>query len=118
MPSALFLLAAGTLLPLAIFAIAAIDLLVQHERDTVKRDATGRVVSALTAVDAELRGSIAALQALAASENLQTGDLRAFHDEARRALASQPIAFCDLTESARIAKTRRNKELEKKCVYA
>jgi hypothetical protein len=27
-------------------------------------------------------------------------------------------AFCDLTESARIAKTRRNKELEQGSVYA
>jgi hypothetical protein len=27
-------------------------------------------------------------------------------------------AFCDLTASARIAKTRRNKELEQKSVYA
>jgi len=84
------LLAAGALLPLAIFAVAAIDLLVEHERETMKRGSTGRVVAAMSAVDAELGGAIGALQTLAASENLQTGDLHEFHTEAKRALAAQP----------------------------
>ncbi len=84
------LLAAGALLPLAIFAVAAIDLLVEHERETMKHVSMGRVIAAMSAVDAGLGGAIGALQTLAASENLQTGDLREFHTEAKRALATQP----------------------------
>jgi hypothetical protein len=38
----------------------------------------------MTAVDAEIRGHIAGLQALAAVGSLQADDLRAFHEDARR----------------------------------
>lgn len=44
----------------------------------------------MTAVDAELRGSIATLHALATSRSLQAGDLQTFHGEAARVLLSQP----------------------------
>jgi signal transduction histidine kinase/ActR/RegA family two-component response regulator len=88
--SALVTLAAGSLVPFLVFAVIAVATLVDHERRTMERETTGRVVSAMSAVDAELRGSINALQMLSASRVLQAGDLRAFHEQAQRVLATQP----------------------------
>jgi signal transduction histidine kinase/ActR/RegA family two-component response regulator len=50
----------------------------------------------MTAVDAELRGSITTVLAIAASPALTTGDLAAFHAEAQRILATQP-SWLDVT---------------------
>ncbi len=88
--SALVTLAAGSLVPFLVFAVIAVATLVAHERRTVERETTGRVISAMSAIDAELRGSINSLQMLAASRVLQAGDLRAFHEQAQRVLATQP----------------------------
>ena len=55
----------------------------------MERESLGRVRAAMSAVDTELERSIATLQALAASEHLDNGDLRAFNAEARRVLATQ-----------------------------
>ena len=85
----LFLLALGAIAPLLAMAIIAGTLLVQHERKNFESEALGRVRAAMSGVDAELRGSITTLQALAASQNLESGDIRAFNEEARRVLASQ-----------------------------
>ncbi len=85
----LFLLALGAITPLLVMAIIAGTVLVQHERQNFESEALGRVRAAMSGVDAELRGSITTLQALAASQNLEAGDIRAFHEEARRVLASQ-----------------------------
>jgi len=76
--------------PLVIAAAAAGIVLVRHERDTIERDAIGRARATMTAVDAELRGAISSMNILVSSKHLQAGDLRAFHEEARRVLASQP----------------------------
>ena len=62
----------------------------RRERETFRRGATERTLALLTAVDAELSSSIATLEALAASHDLDRNGLRAFHDEAARALRSQP----------------------------
>jgi signal transduction histidine kinase len=80
---------AGALAPVVVLAVAAAALLVRHERDTMEEEAIGRTRSAMSAVDAELRGHLAALQALAASRELESGDLRAFYEETRRVLAGQ-----------------------------
>ena len=78
-----------TLLPVAIFSIGGAYLLVERERETFERGARDRVRALITAVDAELNGSVAPLQLLASSPALQAGDLSAFRAEAERALAAR-----------------------------
>jgi hypothetical protein len=85
-----YLLVAGTLVPLIVFGVLAARHLVRHERDAVEREAIGRARSAMSAVDAHLRGSIFSLEALGASKNLEAGDIRAFHAESQRVLRTQP----------------------------
>ena len=43
-----------------------------------------RAIAVMSAIAAELRGALATLRALAASSHLETGNLAAFHAEARR----------------------------------
>ncbi|MEO7726386.1 MAG: histidine kinase dimerization/phospho-acceptor domain-containing protein, partial [Burkholderiales bacterium] len=87
--SHLYLLALGAIVPLLIVSVIAGTVLVRYDRETFEREALGRARSAMTAVNAELRGSISTAQALAASKSLAAGDIRAFHDEARRVLENQ-----------------------------
>jgi len=86
----LYLLVAGALAPMAVAAVVAALLLLDHERDTIERDALGRARAAMSAVDAHLRGSIAALETLAASKSLAAGNIRAFHAESQLVLRTQP----------------------------
>jgi PAS domain S-box-containing protein len=79
-----------TLLPMIAFAVVASVLFAQRERATFRRGATERTLALRTAVDAELAGSITALQALATSDDLASDNFRAFHAEATRVLRSQP----------------------------
>jgi len=88
--SRLFLLVAAALAPMVVFATVAALMLLQHERETMERDAIGRARSAMSAVDTHLRGSIASLETLAASKNLETGNIAAFHAESQRVLRTQP----------------------------
>jgi PAS domain S-box-containing protein len=83
-------LAAGTALPLALLLVLVGYVLVEHEKDTFRRGALDRNRAFMTAVDAELHGHIATLNALAASPALQVPDLAAFHREATRFTESQP----------------------------
>jgi hypothetical protein len=88
--SRLILLVAGALLPMAAAALVAAHLLLEHQHAALERDALGRARAAMSAVDAHLRGSIAALETLAASKSLAAGDLRAFHAETQQVLRTQP----------------------------
>jgi signal transduction histidine kinase len=88
--SHLFVLALSTLLPVAAFAVFAAVALVAQERETFRQGELNRTRAIMTAVDAELGGAIAALQALGASPALERGDLRAIHEQAARFLVSQP----------------------------
>ena len=72
--SHLFLVALGAIAPMLIMAIVAGTVLVQHERKNFESEAIGRARAAMSAVDAELRGAITTLQALAASRSLENGD--------------------------------------------
>ena len=85
----LSLLVAGAVAPVLVLAMAAGVLLVRHERQTMQSEAIGRTRSAMSAVDAEIRGHFTAIQALAASKTLETGDLAAYYDEAQRVLRGQ-----------------------------
>lgn len=88
--SHLLMLALGVLAPMVVFAALTAFFLVQHERETMQRDAIGRARSTMSALDAELKGHIETALVLASSRNLETGDIRAFHEESRRVLRSQP----------------------------
>jgi PAS domain S-box-containing protein len=88
--SHLFLLVAGATLPVVALSVALAVLLVRYERDTFQQAAMARTRALMTAIDAELRGSIATLEALAASLALEQDDLARFREEAVRVLASQP----------------------------
>ena len=94
--SHLLLLAIGAALPVLLFAIAVSIVLVGQDRSTVERAATDRARAMMTAVDAELRGSVTTAQAITASPSLDGGDLAAFHAEAARVLATQP-GWLDVT---------------------
>lgn len=83
------LLVLGTVLPLILLAGALVTMMVTNERESANRGATDRVWAFMTAVDAELRGSISTLEALATSENLKREDFGAFRQEALSVLASQ-----------------------------
>lgn len=88
--SRLFKLVVVAVLPLVALAIVAGVFLVRVERASTERYGVGIVRAALSAVDAQLRGSISTIEALAASQALARGDIRAFHQEAQRVLATQP----------------------------
>jgi hypothetical protein len=88
--SRLYLLVAVALLPMALFAAVGTLLLLKHEREVMERDAIGRTRSAMSAVDAHLRGTIHALQTLGASKNLESGNIAAFHAETQRVLKGDP----------------------------
>jgi hypothetical protein len=92
----LILLVAATLAPMAVCAVFAAVLLMQQERAVVERDAIGRARSAMSAVDAHLRGTILALRTLGMSKNLESGNLAAFHAETQRALEGDP-AWVNIT---------------------
>jgi signal transduction histidine kinase/CheY-like chemotaxis protein len=94
--SHLMLLAIGAVLPVLAFAILVSIVLVEHDRTTFERAATDRARAMMTAVDAELHGSITTVRAITASPALAGDDLAAFHAEAQRILASQP-SWLDVT---------------------
>ena len=87
--SQMMILVCGALAPLLIVAAIGGASLVRHERETLERGVVGMTRAAMTGVDAELRGVISALTALAASQNLDEGDIKAFHDECRRLIRRQ-----------------------------
>jgi len=86
----LYLAVAGALLPMALVAAAAALMLVQEEARVIEREVLGRARAAMSAVDAHLAASTDALETLAASRELEAGDIRAFHAESQRVLRTQP----------------------------
>ena len=87
----LLLLALCSVVPVIAFAFYVSVLLLEQGRTATQAGALDRARAISTAVDAELRGSINTLMALATSQALANGDLAAFHDEASRVSASQRI---------------------------
>ncbi len=80
----LFLLALGTLLPVVLFAAGLAVVQAGQERRTFERGMHARVVGITSAIDAELRATVAALRTLAESQALADGDLQRFHGVALR----------------------------------
>jgi PAS domain S-box-containing protein len=88
--SYLVALALATLLPVALFAAVIGYFLVDQQRDTFRRGAEERTLAFLTAVDAELQGSIDTIRALSLSASLAEGNLSYFRATAARVMGSQP----------------------------
>ena len=82
----LFVLTAAGILPLAIAAGIGLLALAQHQRTQAERVGLELARSVATALDAELRSSILVLDAIATTPTLDTDDLFAFRDRARRVL--------------------------------
>ena len=61
------------MMPLLVFAVVMIIWLGKEERATFERGATEQTRALLTALDSELRSSIATLQALATSSHFDRG---------------------------------------------
>lgn len=79
----------ATLLPVIALAVLGALLFAQHAKQTFERGARDRTLALVTAVDAQLHGSISVLAGLAQSVHLETGDLQAFYDQAARVVASR-----------------------------
>jgi len=86
----LILIVVVTLVPMVVCAIFAALPLLEHERRVMERDAVGRARSAMSAIDVHLNGTLRNLRSLAASKNLESGDIAAFHAEAQRSLKTEP----------------------------
>jgi hypothetical protein len=86
--SHLLLLSIATAAPVMALAVTVAVLVVKQERDTLRAAAGERVVAVMSAIDAELRGSITTLRALSASANLEKGNLAGFGAEANRVLGA------------------------------
>ncbi len=84
------MLVLATAVPLVAFALLASGLLVEHENRNFVAAVKNRNRAFMSAVDAELKGSIVTLQALAASRRLAQGDVAGFHQDARDVLQTQP----------------------------
>ena len=77
--------------PILLLSILAGVYAVRNERESAERYATKIARAAMSAVDAELRGSMTTIRALASSEALEKGDIRTFHAETQRVLVTQPF---------------------------
>jgi signal transduction histidine kinase len=87
--SHLFILAFGAIAPLAVLAVIAAAWLVEKERETFRVGAEQRALALLTAVDANLKGHLTSVEALAAAPSLRDGDLQYFRRVAEDTMASQ-----------------------------
>jgi signal transduction histidine kinase/ActR/RegA family two-component response regulator len=87
--SHLIALVLAVLLPMVAFAALVMLVLGSQQRAAAERGGIETARALVNAVDESLRGTVTSLQLLATSRALAADDLRAFHAEARRALASQ-----------------------------
>ena len=86
----LALLALGAILPVAVFGAVVGSFMLEHNRATFQRGAQERALAMMTAVDAQIGGSIATAEALGASLDIATGDFQEFREVAQRILRTQP----------------------------
>ena len=74
-----------TLVPLALVAVLAIWLAHRDQREDLNQALLDHSRALAVAVDREIETSVAALEALGTSNDLESGDLRRFYEQARRA---------------------------------
>jgi signal transduction histidine kinase len=82
----MFLVAAASLLPLALLCSAILVLAAREHKERLLTANQQTMQALISAVDSELESAAAALDALAASPRLAQGDFRALHQEARELL--------------------------------
>ncbi|MGH7278989.1 MAG: cache domain-containing protein, partial [Candidatus Rokuibacteriota bacterium] len=75
--------------PVVIFSIIMVVLFARQERDAMARGLSETARALVVALDRDLTMAISSLEALAASEHLDTPDLAAFHRHAHRVLPTQ-----------------------------
>ena len=90
MRSHLVILVVAVLVPMIVFAGIVLVALGRQQRAAVEAGAVETARALTNAVDESLLASVKVLEALATTRALDTGDLRTFHAEARRAVATQP----------------------------
>ncbi|HJV61502.1 MAG TPA: ATP-binding protein, partial [Albitalea sp.] len=83
-------LTAAAIIPLAAMSGFGLYALVQQQREQTERTSLDLARAMGAAVDAELRSSMAVLQALATSSPLDNGDADAFYRVAQRVVATRP----------------------------
>jgi signal transduction histidine kinase/ActR/RegA family two-component response regulator len=86
----LFLLVTAAILPLAVLSGIGLTFIFQDARQEALRHGRDVTRALATAVDAELQGSISALQFLASSNALEDGDIAGFYRRAMRGNARRP----------------------------
>ncbi|MDB5810943.1 MAG: chemotaxis protein methyltransferase CheR, partial [Betaproteobacteria bacterium] len=77
-------------LPPIVLCLVVGSVLVNYEREAFRRGALDRNRAFMTAVDAEIRGHMLSLSALASSQNLEADKLVEFREDAARVVKSQP----------------------------
>lgn len=78
----------ASVVPVLIFAVVIAVLFEKHERAALERGHRDIAQALTVAVDHEPIASISTLRALATSEHLDTGNLKAFYGQAQRVLKS------------------------------
>jgi len=86
----LVVLVLAALLPVLLFATILVVYRAREERAAIEHGMRDTARALATAVDRELASSIIALRAFAASQHLETHDIRTFYDDARRVVATHP----------------------------
>ena len=86
----LLLFVIGTMVPALLVAAILVRRAVADNRESVERQLISAAQAEATVVDAELTGTIRALQGLEQSDHL-TGDISSFYVQAKRLLETQPI---------------------------
>ena len=88
--SALVLLAVATATPLLLQSLFSAMYVYNRENQNIVSAAKVRNRATVNAIDAELRGTIGVLQAMATLPSLAQSDFRAFHRDSRVVLETQP----------------------------
>jgi signal transduction histidine kinase len=91
--SGLLMLVLATAVPLVAFAVLASALVAKHQRENYETAVKDRNRAFMSAVDAEVKGTIVTLQALTASRALAENDLARFHQSMLAVLQTQPSWF-------------------------
>jgi len=86
----LLLLVIGTLLPAVVIAAVLVRRVVADNRTAVEQRLLETARAVASVVDAELVGTIRALQGLGESDRLTTGEIPGFYVQAQRLLLTQP----------------------------
>lgn len=86
----LFLIVLVGLLPLALLSLATLAYNEHHQKQQIIEASEGTMRAIITAVDGEIKISLASLDALAASPRLEENDIKGFYGEAKELLQRHP----------------------------